>query len=272
MKKILSFILISFFLLSFLSGCNLGDSSTDNTDSTAKGTETSIQTKTETSIQTKTDVEHSTNNDTDGPSENFGSSEPPHQMITEYPSRQDLTKALTNPKSKEYAEIRVELETYGILYPKLLSYFESGKIQLAVPMFDGNEVSFPNEENAVKLLSDEAFGLPWIWYGRNIRITYLSILEKHNFAPEDTHIDILKELSPSFGTPEKYDPTAFDYFYEDMLTLADGTEVSVMVTRFPEREEVVFRFRYQDLLIAVFGNEEMERNPEYWSKFGIVYE
>ena len=189
----------------------------------------------------------------------------------------DCWKALADGDATDYKTLRSESSQYGALYEAMLSKFASENALLYIPTSHGKELSFQNREgfSNISLLTNELYGMPWIWYHCvhndtkiSVRVTYPSILNNEEVAAAKTAWEMLKVIAPNAPLPDNYQSyESYRNVYEQALSI-DGETVSALVQECTD-DSVYVSFLLKDIYVMVC-TQGSSLSDEFWNEFSMV--
>lgn len=172
-----------------------------------------------------------------------------------------INDALTNSKSSDIGrQMKREKIYYGEYYAEMLSKFESGKIKLLVPEYNGKLSELRKKEglSSISLLTKELFGLPWIWYhcvindkNYQVKIAYPEILDI-DLNDAKSYLEVISIVYPDSPKPDNYTKyPSYKSVYEKEYTFCDGTTVLALVGELNDDTTVYVRFYLYGAMIVV---------------------
>ncbi len=206
---------------------------------------------------------------------------PPDDYTTYYfSSYKAITNNLKGLISEEDDVLSKDASTYGTLYQNALAKFRSGEIKVPIPYSDGKELPLRTRVGYLKaaVLTKEVYNLPCIWYSYDIQDTHLYIKFSHiksveNAVVPDTtrYVDILNILPfDNLPSPDNYTQfESYSYIYEKEYTLADGKEVTAIVSTFNEDPRTDIKIYYDGMFIELCGYPHV-LTDEFMSSFSVV--
>ena len=171
-----------------------------------------------------------------------------------------INDALTNSKSDIGRQMKREKIYYGEYYAEMLSTFESGKIKLLVPEYNGKLSELRKKEglSSISLLTKELFGLPWIWYhcvindkNYQVKVTYPEIVDI-DLKNAKAYLEVVSIIYPDSPKPDNYTKyPSYKSVYEKEYTFCDGTTVLALVGELNDDTTVYVRFYLYGAMIVV---------------------
>ncbi len=171
-----------------------------------------------------------------------------------------INDALTNSKSDIGRQMKREKIYYGEYYAEMLSKFESGKIKLLVPEYNGKLSELRKKEglSSISLLTKELFGLPWIWYhcvindkNYQVKVTYPEIVDI-DLKNAKSYLEVVSIIYPDSPKPDNYTKyPSYKSVYEKEYTFCDGTTVLALVGELNDDTTVYVRFYLYGAMIVV---------------------
>lgn len=172
-----------------------------------------------------------------------------------------INDALTNSKSSDIGrQMKREKIYYGEYYAEMLSKFESGKIKLLVPEYNGKLSELRKKEglSSISLLTKELFGLPWIWYhcvindkNYQVKVTYPEIVDI-DLKNAKSYLEVVSIIYPDSPKPDNYTKyPSYKSVYEKEYTFCDGTTVLALFGELNDDTTVYVRFYLYGAMIVV---------------------
>jgi len=169
--------------------------------------------------------------------------------------------ALTNSKSSIIGQqMKKEKNLYGKYFAQMLSEFESGKIKMLVPEYNGklSELRLKEGFPAISLHTKELFGLPWIWYhcvindkNYQVKVTYPEIVDI-DLKNAKSYLEVVSIIYPDSPKPDNYTKyPSYKSVYEKEYTFCDGTTVLALVGELNDDTTVYVRFYLYGAMIVV---------------------
>ena len=144
-------------------------------------------------------------------------------------------------------------------------------------MSNGKELPLQNREgfSNISLLTNELYGMPWIWYNCvyddtkiSIRVTYPSILNNKEASEAKTAWEILKVIAPNAPLPDNYQSyESYRNVYEQLLSIG-GESVSALVQECTDCSAYV-SFLLKDIYVTVC-TQGGGLPDEIWNEFSMV--
>lgn len=215
-----------------------------------------------------------------GPGVEINLPSPPAYSSYDYESYNDIHKALTNSRSSQFIQLRLEQENCGELYQQTLSDFASGKIKVAVPQINGENINLRNQEgfSNITWFTSELYNLPWLWYhclvneqDLIVSIAYLNILDRAELNSATSYYEVLKMISPNSPSPDNYKQSAsYKNIYEKEITLGNGKTATAMISELKNDSRIYVCLYLDGVLIKLQGDAAL-LTEDFLRMFSIAY-
>ena len=215
-----------------------------------------------------------------GPGVEINLPSPPAYSSYDYESYNDIHKALTNSRSSQFIQLRLEQENCGELYQQTLSDFASGKIKVAVPQINGENINLRNQEgfSNITWFTSELYNLPWLWYhclineqDLTVSIAYLSVLDRTELNSATSYYQVLKMISPNSPSPDNYKKSAsYKNIYEKEITLGNGETVTAMISEL-KNDSRIYVCLYLDGTLVILRGDKALLTEDFLGTFSISY-
>ncbi len=211
----------------------------------------------------------------------------PNDVINyHYENYDELLSAVTDKDSDGYKDIYTQMNqnTSGEkfeLFRKTLQYFEAGKIKLAVPQLNGENMKIQSDStySQVTFMTSELYRLPWIWYRCGavsgdeqmiVNVSYLSVLENESIDNAKSYLEVQNIISPSSPNPDNYkDFENYTSIYEKEITLADNSKAIALISETDDIRRMYAHIYKDGMLISIRANKE-KLTDEFFSSFDVA--
>ena len=218
------------------------------------------------------------NNNAAGHSLSYNLNEAPNRTTYDFESYDELYQSLNNKQSELRKESRKT--DYGTNYNNFLTVVEDKGATIKVPTYDN--VPMVIEGNAewqrITLLTEELYGLPWIWfyckYQDNTLVvgtTYCDLLGISEVDKAWRFEGILNTAIPNAPSPNNFEKyiTSYDSIYEQELVLSGNQMVSAVVFDSATSARVHYRYVYEDIIVTMWLYEGGEIADDFWAHFSL---
>lgn len=204
---------------------------------------------------------------------------PLDDYVFSFSSYEDINSALTKVSSDKYLDLRTSQQSYGNVYKQTLAAYETNKIKMLVPTFNGEFMELRNKEEFpnISFMTCELYNLPWIWYhcsldgyDLSVRVSNISIIDHKELRAAGSYRNVLSLIAPEAPSPSNFkDYKSYSSIYEKEIVLSGGQTIKAMISELKESSNIYVMIYKDGTLISLYADAEVF-SDSFWESFDIA--